>query len=163
MFSSHLFRAPCGVPVFLCWALLLICLPLQAADGIIRHRIEGGDFRSVHEAVVEVVEAEGMVIGQVLPFGQMLERTGQGQANPYVEAEIVQFCSAALARRLVLEDSGQMALCPLSIALYVSVAQPGVVVLAYRATGGESPARAQADELLARLVDRAARLGKLRW
>ena len=163
MFSSHLFRAPCGVPVFLCWAFLLVCLPLQAADGIVRHRVEGGDFRSVREAVVEVVEAEGMVIGQVLPFGLMLERTGQGQVSPYVEAEIVQFCSAGLARRMVLEDLTQMTLCPLSIAIYVSVGEPNVVVLAYRLAGGDSPARAQADQLLAHLVARAVSLGKLRW
>ena len=163
MFSSHLFRAPRGVPVFLCCAWLLACLPVCAAERIVTHRVEGGDFRSVREAVVEVIEAEGMVVGQVLPFGSMLERTGQGQASPYVAAEIIQFCSAALARRMVLEDPGQMTLCPLAIALYVSVDEPDVVVLAYRMTGGDSPARVQADQLLARLAARAARLGKLRW
>lgn len=163
MFSSHLFRAPHGVPFFLLVCLLLFCKQIRAEDGVVRKLIEGSDFHSAHEALYEVIEAEGLVVGNALPFGQMLERTGAGQANPYREAEIIQFCSASLAHRMVGEDVGQIVFCPLAIALYVTVENPAVVVMAYRAPGDESPAKAQADALLGRVVERAARLAKLRW
>ncbi len=163
MSSLHLFGAPFGVSFFLVVCLLLIGCPVHAEDGVVRLSVEGSDFRLAREALYEVIEAEGMVVGNVLPFGQMLARTGAGQANPYREAEIVQFCSASLAHRMVGEDAGQIVFCPLAIALYVTADKPELVVMAYRAPGDDTPARAQASVLLGRLVERAARLAKLRW
>lgn len=161
MFSSHLFRAPLGVPFFLLVCLLLVCSPARAEGGVVKQFVEGSDFRSAREALYEAIEGEGLVVGNALPFSQMLERTGQ--ANPYREAEIVQFCSASLARQMVGEDAGQIVFCPLAIAFYVTTANPSVVVMAYRAPGDESPAKVQAGALLGRLVERAAKLAKLRW
>jgi len=170
MFSSHLFRAPLGVPFFLAvFAVALAVFPgsATAAEGIAVTAIDGSDFQSAHDALVEAIEAEGMVVGAVLPFGEMLERTGkparERDAGPYRRAELVQFCSAALAHKMVREDAAQIAFCPLSIAIYVPVANPSGVVMAYRKPGSESPARAQAGDLLERLVTRAARLARLRW
>lgn len=163
MFSSHLFKAPFGVPFFLLLSWLVVCGTAYADNGVVRQFVEGSDFRSARDALYEVIEAEGLVVGNVLPFGQMLKRTGDGQASPYVDAEIIQFCSAGLAHRMVDEDAGQIVFCPLAIALYVTVADPGVVVMAYRTPGDTSPARGQAGELLARLVERAGKLAKLRW
>lgn len=170
MFSSHLFRAPLGVPFFLAvFAVALAVFPgsAGAAEGIAVTGIDGSDFQSAHDALVEAIEAEGMVVGAVLPFGEMLERTGkparEHDAGPYRRAELVQFCSAALAHKMVREDAAQIAFCPLSIAIYVPVANPSGVVMAYRKPGSESPARAQAGDLLERLVTRAARLARLRW
>ena len=164
MFSSHLFRAPLGVPDFLLFAHLCICPPALAGEEVIQLRVDGGDFRSAREALVEVIEAEGLVVGQILPFGAMLERTGGGETGGiYSQAEIIQFCSASLARRMALEDPGQIVFCPLSIAVYEKAAEAQEVFIAYRAVGDGSPARGQADALLARLVARAAQLGKLRW
>ena len=118
----------------------------------------------MHEALVEVIEAEGMVVGQILPFGAMLERTGAGEpGGVYRQAEIIQSCSASLAHRMALEDPGQIVFCPLSIAVYVKASEPESVIIAYRALGDGSPVRIEADALLARLVGRAAQLGKLRW
>lgn len=78
MFSSHLFRAPRGVPFFLSFALLALSFGLaRAADASVTVEIEGGDFQSAHEALVEAIEAEGTVVGVVLPFGDMLERTAR--------------------------------------------------------------------------------------
>ncbi|HLO62401.1 MAG TPA: DUF302 domain-containing protein [Azonexus sp.] len=128
---------------------------------VVRQLVEGSDFRSAREAIYEAIEGEGLVVGNALPFGQMLERTGQ--ASPYQEAEIVQFCSASLARQMVGEDAGQIVFCPLSIAFYVTKANPSVVIMAYRAPGDETPAKVQAGTLLGRLVERAAKLAKLRW
>lgn len=169
MFSSHLFRAPSGVSCF--FSLLLIAFLLaridcaHAADGIVSRVVDAGDFRSTHEALVEVVEAEGLVVGAVMPFGRMLDRTAgtlEAAMNPYIEAEIVQFCSAGLAWQMVLEDPGQIAFCPLSVAIYVTVAEPGRVTMAYRSTGSATPARAKAEALLFRLFERAGELARLR-
>jgi uncharacterized protein (DUF302 family) len=163
MFSSHLFRAPLGVPFFLAACLLIVCCPVCAEGGVVRQVVEGSDFHSAREALYEVIEAEGLVVGNALPFAQMLARTGAGQANPYREAEIIQFCSASLARQMVGEDAGQIVFCPLAIALYVTVENPSHVVMAYRAPGEESPAKVQAATLLGRLVERAGSLARLRW
>ena len=168
MFSSHLFRAPFGVPFFLAVLAFassaLFFGPAWAAEAIVTAEIEGGDFLSAHDALVEAIEAEGMVVGAILPFGDMLERTGrQGATGPYQSAELVQFCSASLAHRMVGEDPGQIVYCPLAIAIYVKAGNPSLVVMAYRTPGDESPARRQAGILLARLVAQAARLARLRW
>jgi len=171
MFSSHLFRAPFGVPFFLV-ILALAAWTLsfghaRAAESVVTVEIGGSDFQSAHDALVEAIEAEGMVVGAVLPFGDMLERTGrqarQGTAGPYRNAELVQFCSARLAHRMVDEDPGQIVFCPLTIAIYVTTADPSLVVMAYRVPGEETPARRQAGVLLARVVEQAARLARLRW
>lgn len=172
MFSSHLFRAPLGVPFFLSFALSFVWLalpfsPVRAAEAIVTVEIEGSDFQSAHEALVEAIEAEGMVVGAVLPFGDMLERTArqarERETGPYRRAELVQFCSAGLAHGMVGEDAAQIVFCPLSIAIYVPAAHPSRVVMAYRTPGNESPARAQAGELLGRLAAQAVRLARLRW
>ena len=64
---------------------------------------------------------------------------------------------------MVREDAAQIVFCPLSIAIYVPAANPSRVVVAYRIPGSGTPARAQAGDLLTRLVSRAARLARLRW
>lgn len=163
MSTLHLFRAPLGVPFFMLLCLLALSGTVRGEGEVGGLTVEGSDFHSAREALREVIEAEGMVVGNALSFERMLERTGAGQENPYHAAEIVQFCSAGLARRMVGEDAGQIVFCPLSISVYVTKAQPEAVVLAYRAPGNDSAARRQASELLARLVERAAKLAKLRW
>ena len=170
MVCSHLFRAPLGVPCFLrIFRLGLLLLWIghgHAGDGVVSLAVEGSDFRATHEALVEAVEAEGLVVGAVIPFGRMLDRTagaGEAVASPYAEAEIVKFCSAGIARQMVSEDPAQIAFCPLSVAIYVVAAEPDRVTMVYRATGGATPARAKADALLFRLVERAGELARLRW
>lgn len=170
MFSSHLFRTPSGVSCFFSLLLLIFLLARidcsHAADGVVSRVVEAGDFRSTHEALVEAVEAEGLIVGAVIPFGRMLDRTAgalEAEMNPLVEAEIVQFCSAGLAWQMVVEDPGQIAFCPLSVAIYVTAAEPGRVTMVYRSTGGATPARIKAEALLFRLVERAAELARLRW
>lgn len=136
-----------------------------ADESIVRTPLQG-DFAAAHEALVESIEAEGLVVGTVLPFNQMLERTADAlnkAASPFVEAEIVQFCSSVLAWQLVAEDPAQVALCPLSVALYVEVGEPKRINLAYRSPGRESPGKAKADDLLRSLSLRVVKLTRLRW
>lgn len=170
MVCSHLFRAPLGVPCFLRFFLPVVLSAwiahCHAVDGVVSRTVAGSDFRSTHEALIEVVEAEGLVVGAVIPFGRMLDRTAgvrEAADSPYVEAEIVQFCSAGLAWQMVSEDPEQIAFCPLSVAVYVTVADPAKVTMVYRSTGSATPARAKAEALLHSLVERAVELARLRW
>lgn len=163
MFIKHLFRAPRGAPFLL---LLCLCgLPAARAEAPRLQVVEASDLRAAHEALVEAIESEGLVVGGVLPFGEMLARTADDPADPgpYREAEIVQFCSAGLARAMVAEDPAQITECPLAVAVYVLRTRPGQVVYAYRSPGAATPARRQAGDLLERLVTRAAALARLRW
>lgn len=164
MFSLHLFGAPRGVPHFFC-VLWLFCLSVSAvADDAIVVRVAATDFRVAHDGLIEAIESEGLVVGSILPFRDMLARTTVGEkAIPYGEAEIVQFCSGALAGELVREAPAQLTLCPLSIALYTLQEEPSTVSMAYRSPGGETAGRQRAGLLLQRIVRRAAELARLRW
>jgi uncharacterized protein (DUF302 family) len=166
MFSLHLFGAPSGAPPFL-WRLCLLAGllagPAAAADDVVLRAVAGSDYRAAREALIESIESEGLVVGTPLPFGEMLVRTApDGAGSPFVAAEIVQFCSSGLAREMVGEAPEQLALCPLSVALYVLPGEAGKVFLAYRSPGAATPARVRAAELLQRVVDRAAGLAPLR-
>lgn len=169
-FFSRRIAAPFGVPFFLRWlfAGLLIGLSIGAfaADDVSKQVLVGSDFRSAHDALIEAIEADGLVVSAVIPFNGMLARTAKDlaqEASPFAEAEIVQFCSSVLAWQIVAEDAGQLSLCPLSIAIYAMAGEPGKILLAYRSPGRDSPARAKADDLLRRLAARTAGLARLRW
>ncbi len=168
MSPSHLFKAFFGTPFFLrvaCRNLLLagFCLAqaaqvIQAAPDIPAQSVANHNFQSMHEALVEAIESEGLVISAVIPFGQMLERTAYDlnkPASPLAKAETIQFCSVRLAWILVEEDATQAALCPLSITLLATRAEPEKVILAFRALGKATAGRILADKLLQKLVNRA--------
>ena len=172
MSSSSLFRASCGAPAFFsiaCWVLaaLIFCqIPKAvAADDVRAIAVVNSDFSSAREALIESIEADGLVVSSLIPFGAMLERTasdlGKG-ASPYIDAEIIQFCSAHLARQLVEEAVAQIALCPLSIAVYRTRQAPEQVMYAYRLPGMGSAGRIGASRLLEKLVGRAIELARIR-
>ena len=168
MFPLHLFKASFGTPLFLrttCHWLLLasFCLAQvtqvsHAAPDIPVQSVVSSDFQFVHEALIEAIESEGLVISAVIPFGQMLERTAHDlnkPASPFVKVETIQFCSARLAWMLIEEDVTQAALCPLSITLLTTLAEPGKIILTFRSLGQSTAGRIQADKLLQKLVNRA--------
>lgn len=179
IFSSHRFSAPAGAPFFLLLRHSLLALFLvlafggvRAADDIDRLVLNGSDFPAAHDALIEAVEAEGLVVSAVIPFNQMLERTADSlekSASPYLQAEIVQFCSSVLAWQMVEEDPAQLALCPMSMVLYVTRQAPSQVTLAWRrpaVNGSEKAAesgRERAGALLQRLAKRTAELSRQRW
>ncbi len=172
MSSSRLFRASSGAPVFfaiLGWLLAVLAFSLMpeafAADDVHTTLLINTDFPSAREALIESIEAEGLVVSAVIPFGSMLERTADGLGkgvSPFVDAEIVQFCSARLARQLVDEDVAQIALCPLSIAVFATRVAPEQITYAYHAPEPGSAGRLGARNLLEKLVARAAGLARLR-
>lgn len=173
MFSSHLFRGLFGAPFFLGllrWLLIALAFSLIpgvfAADDVRSQMVVGSDFAATREALVEAIEAEGLVVSAIIPFNAMLARTAGDlarPASPFAQAEIVQFCSAALAWQLLEEAAAQIALCPLAISIFTTTAEPERVVLAYRSPGQATAGRGRAEQLLQRLTGRAAELARLRW
>jgi uncharacterized protein (DUF302 family) len=169
MISQHLFKAPCGAPLFPSFARGLLqlvlasaCVAAFAADIAPAQRI-ATDFRAVEEAVIEAVEAEGLVVSATLPFARMLERTAGAvgrQNSPLSQAVIIQFCSARLAWQLIEEEPAQVALCPLAIVIFSSVAEPDIVLLTYRLPGQETPGRIAAEALLKRIIGNALELAR---
>jgi hypothetical protein len=66
----------------------------------VRRVVAGSDYRAAREALIESIESEGLVVGTVLPFGEMLVRTApDGAGSPFAAAEIVQFAAAAWPAR----------------------------------------------------------------
>lgn len=171
VFCSHLLRVPFGVPFFFLGLVALsLCRPAIAqttkpAD-IETRQVVGSTFQATHEALVEAIEAEGLVVGAVIPFKAMLARTEASRSEvdmPYAEAEIVQFCSSLLAWQMVGEHPDQLALCPLSIAIHAPVGEPGRISLSWHSPGRSTAGRSKADDLLRRLVERTTQLARLRW
>lgn len=165
MVSTHLFGAPLGASRFFIVLLSLLCLSSASfAEDTVVVKVGNSDFRTAHDGLIEAIESEGLVVGSILPFRDMLARTAVGDGTiPYGEAEIVQFCSAVLAAELVREDPVQLTLCPLSIALYTIKGKSSEIRLAYRSSGNATAGRLRAESLLQRIVLRAAELARLRW
>ena len=142
---------------------LLLNAPVSAMDDVLTFRVPGSHYSATREALVEAIEAEGLIVGAILPFNEMLIRTGEkGAGTPYSEAEIFQFCSAGLAWQIVQEAVEQLAICPMSIALY-SLPGDTDVLFSYRSPGGATLGRRKAAELLQRIAMRTIELARLRW
>lgn len=143
-------------------AALALCFAgaAGAAEGVVAERLPGADFASAHELLVDSIEAEGLTVRDVIPFNSMLKRTAPafGHAgSPFADAEIVQFCSSAIAWQMLDEDVEQIALCPLSIAVFARAGAASAergVTLVYRSPGQASAGRQAAGQLLRRLLDR---------
>lgn len=136
------------------------------ADAITVRELPGSELAVVRDALVEAIETEGLVVGATLKFDDMLARTRlerEADSAPYRAAEIVQFCSSKIAWQLADEAAENLALCPMSIAIYVPRARPADVLLAWRSPGRGSAGRAAGDDLLRRLVERTAELSRLKW
>ena len=137
-----------------------VALPATAAGGNDVHSlaVDDANVADVREAVIEAIESAGLVVSATIPFNRMLERTGKAleyHLIPYIDAETVQFCSTRLAWQLVTEDPSQLALCPMSISIYATTAEPKLVRLAYRSLGEQTPSRQRGDQLLRELIERA--------
>jgi uncharacterized protein (DUF302 family) len=163
--SVQLFGTSCGASrLFLVFLSLLCVFTASIADDTVVVRVGHSDFRTARDGLIEAIESEGLMVGSVLPFRDMLARTAVGDGTiPYGEAEIVQFCSSLLAAELVHEAPAQLTLCPLSIALYTLQGNSSEIRLAYRSPGNATAGRLHAESLLQRIVRRAAELATLGW
>lgn len=131
------------------------------AEGIMVEHFPGVPFADLREALADAIADEGLSAPVVSGFGAMLERTAPDLGHDpalYGDAEILSFCSAGLAARLVAEAREHIALCPLSIAVYSLPHTPRDATLAWRPPTLDSPGGDAVRALMARIVVGAARL-----
>lgn len=135
-----------------------------AAPDIKIHSVSG-QYDDVKERVMFAIENRGIVLNYTARVGNMLERTGKDLARPrqiYGQAEVLEFCSAALSRDTMEADPHNIVFCPYAIAIYTLPQEPGKVYLAYRrpaqaGTRTSVKALAAVEKLLEDIVSEARR------
>lgn len=130
---------------------------LRTNDPVVTE-IRAATFDDVDAALVDAIADEGITPPTVSHFGNMLARTAPDlghRANLYANARIYTFCSARAAAMLATESPHNIALCPLSIAVYEVPEQTGALFLSYRRSIASAGGQA-ANALMGRIVDRAA-------
>lgn len=122
-----------------------------------------GEYADVAAYVESAIINKGLTIDYSGEVHQMLERTGEAVGSTkdiYAGAKFFLFCSATLSRQMMEADSANMGLCPFSVYVYETKAEPGVVHVGYRRPGegrneAASKALAEVDELLESIVKEA--------
>lgn len=142
-----------------CWLLVAALLPaaVEAADPGVVVRSVKGEFAEVKDNVLFAVQNRGLVLNYTSHIGAMLARTGKDIGRGHVifrEAELLEFCSAAVSRGMMEADPHNIVFCPYAIAVYTLPGEPGKVYVGYRkppATG--SGRSAQALRAVGKLLD----------
>lgn len=137
---------------------LLLAGPV-CSDGLRHLRIGPAIYADAREALVDAIEAEGLVPAPPSQFGDMLQRTAPAleETEPvYQQAEVLHFCSARIAWQLARENAINIAQCPLSMAIYTRPGVTNAVHLAWREASGDSPGARAANALLERIARQVA-------
>jgi uncharacterized protein (DUF302 family) len=102
---------------------------------VVTYSKKGTKFEDVRDELKLAIEDKGLVIDYESFVNRMLERTGKdlGSARKlYTDAQAFVFCSAALSRKTMEADPANVSLCPYSIMVYATAADPGTVRVSYR-------------------------------
>ncbi|MGA9667463.1 MAG: DUF302 domain-containing protein [Gallionella sp.] len=124
---------------------------------------KAGSFDDVRDAVDMAITGRGLVVNNVSHVGEMLERTGKdiGETRQiFLKAEVLEFCSAVVSRKMMESDPDNIVFCPYAISVYVLPEKPGEVRVAYRKpeiAGSPDSRKAlkAVDELLSGIVKEA--------
>lgn len=140
---------------------LLVCASPSVAGEMRTYTKRGLPYEDVKMDLESAIEGKGLRIGAVGDLGNMLDRTRADlKAGPqvYKSAHYLQFCSALYAHKLTAADPQSVGYCPFLMFIYEPVANPGDVVIGYRAFARTGTAATQAllDEVDA-LLDSIAR------
>jgi len=86
-------------------------------------------FNNVYDAAISAVLGRGLNIAHVDDAAKSLVQTN----NPtFAHAKIIAFCSTTLSKNLILENPNYIVLCPFTLSIYQTHAQPNSVTLSYR-------------------------------
>jgi uncharacterized protein (DUF302 family) len=148
----------------LAWALVLSLAATQAAQAGGGYAVyeSSAAFEDVMEGLKAAIGERGMYINNVMHMGEMLERTGKdlglGEAI-YAKAESIEFCSAALSRKMTAEDPARIVNCPFIVSAYVLPKVPGKTYVVHREIPPEqvaaSPVMAEVAENLKAIAEAA--------
>lgn len=143
------------------WLLLASCLFILSAQTVgadespfVVTQVEG-EYEDVLDSVKTAIKGKGINIAHTLPAAEMLNRTGKDfgvTSNVYLNAEIVEFCSASISHTLAQKNSANIMLCPFSISVYVTNDDPKHVNLAYRRPVAGKESTEEAGEV-AKLIE----------
>ena len=120
---------------WVCGCTLFMVFSAGAAESAAQVQSTKGSFADVKERVVMALENRGLVLNNTAHVGEMLDRTGRdlGRAQRiYGQAEVLEFCSAALSRGTMEADPHNIVFCPYAIAVYTLPQASGTVYLSYR-------------------------------
>lgn len=117
-----------------------------------------GEFEDVRDYLLDAIAAEGLVVSYTAHVQTMLARTAEATGASrriYGDAEVVEFCSAALTRKLLEDDPHAIVQCPYRIAVYTLDGSPQTTYLAYpRPTAaGDVPTLAAIEALLEAIIE----------
>lgn len=92
------------------------------------------EFDDVKDSLVEAIESRGMVMSYISHAKAMLSRTAVtiGGAAVYSDAEVLLFCKANLAHKLVAANPHNLILCPYAIAVYGLLEEPARIYVSIR-------------------------------
>ncbi|HUU71835.1 MAG TPA: DUF302 domain-containing protein [Burkholderiales bacterium] len=136
-----------------------------AADGAVVVRAIEGSFIEIRERVVFAVQSQGLVVDHSSRVGDMLARTGKDLGETtrvYGDAEVLEFCSALVSRRMVEADPQLLAFCPYGIAVYTLPGKPDTTYVSYRrlvtnlVLPGQRDVLQRVEALLEAIVDEAS-------
>ena len=116
------------------FAFALSAATALADDWMSRQKV-AGSFADTHEAIVLAIENRGLVINFTSHIAEMLQRTGAdiGASRQIFEnAEIIEFCSAGLSRKMMEIDPHNIVLCPFAISIYTLPGEKNITWVAYR-------------------------------
>lgn len=91
-------------------------------------------FDLVKENLKLAITNRGLLVSGALHISDMLNRTAEdlGYSEVFSQAESIEFCSADMSHRMVQLHPDNMAICPFTIALYITKDKPNEVRVVYR-------------------------------
>jgi uncharacterized protein (DUF302 family) len=121
--------------------MLFIQLAVVQADEPVKRQKVTGSFAEVKEALVMAIENRGLVINYTSHIADMLARTGADIGSGrkvFAQAEIIEFCSAGLSRKMLEMDPHNIVMCPFAISIYTLPNEANTVWLSYRQPFGKA-------------------------
>jgi len=132
-------------------AINLLCLLVPAAIATQFTAMQSSDpYEDVVENVKDAIIGRGLNISNVLPAGEMLNRTGHDMGYPdnvFSHAKTIEFCSAMLSHQLVSINPNNMVLCPFTISIYQLSKDDKTVYVTYRTPDAGPETKAVIDKV----------------
>ena len=124
--------------LFVLSALALSAGAAPADEWMVRQQL-ASRFADARDAIVMAIENRGLVVNYTSHIGDMLQRTGAdigASRQVFEQAEIIEFCSASLSRKMMEADPHNIVLCPFAISIYTLPGATDSTWVAYRKPQG---------------------------
>jgi uncharacterized protein (DUF302 family) len=148
------------------WMVMVVAVRPVYATEMMEVYSQKIEFADVRDNLAMAITGRGLVISSISHVGEMLERTGKdlgASTRLYKEAEIYEFCSAVLSRKMMEADRRNIAFCPFAVSIYVLPDEPEKVYAAFRrpaimATPDSTESLNEAEEMLRGIAREALEL-----